>query len=138
MFLLSIPGLHNAATWYMVGVIWLIQLVHYPMLEFLDRATFIRSHNFHTTGMGFVVMPAMLIELVLASSIFWKRGSVAAGVGFALLMVIWAMTFFVMVPLHNRLASEGFQPQVHRALVQWNWVRTVAWTARGIIASFFL
>ena len=64
--------LHNAATWYMTGVIWLIQLVHYPMFEYLDRTNFLRSHLFHTSAITFVVLPAMFLELAMAISLLSK------------------------------------------------------------------
>ena len=130
--------IHDAVTWYLVGVIWLVQLVQYPMFEFLDRATFVKSHAFHTSAIGFVVGPPMLVELVLAGAILWRSRSAAAICGFLLVVVLWGLTFFVMVPLHERLAKEGFSPGVHRALVLWNWPRTFAWTARGLIAAFWL
>ncbi len=132
--------LHDAATWYMVGIIWLIQLVQYPMFEFFDRATFTRSHLFHTSAMGLVVGPPMLVELAMAALILYRRGpgNSPALIGFLLVLTLWALTFFVMIPLHNRLGNEGFNPSVHRALVLWNWPRTVAWTARGLIAAFWL
>jgi hypothetical protein len=127
-----------AATWYMAGLIWLIQLVHYPMLQFLDRASFKSSHKFHSTRITFVVMPAMLLELVLSADILWKRGprNVPALLGFGLVLLIWLTTFFVLVPLHERLQTEGFQPAVHVALCRWNWVRTFAWSARGVLLAF--
>ena len=123
--------LHDAATWYMVGVIWLVQLVHYPMFEYLDRATFARSHAFHTSAIGLVVGPPMLVELVLAALILWRRGASnwPALCGFGLVLILWALTLFVMIPMHNRLALEGFNPEVHQVLVRWNWLRTFAWTA---------
>lgn len=136
---LELP-LHNAATCYMAGVIWLIQLVHYPMFHFLDRTNFQSSRAFHSTAIGFVVMPAMLLELALATTIIYRRGTGdwPAVAGFLLVLLLWGVTFFVMVPLHGRLASDGFQPAVIRALVQWNWLRTIAWTARALIAIFWL
>ena len=130
--------IHDAVTWYMVGVIWLVQLVQYPAFEFLNRATFKQSHALHTSTMGFVVGPAMLVELVLAAVILWRKPGAAAICGFLLVLALWGLTFFVMVPLHERLAQEGFSPAVHRALVLWNWPRTLAWTARGLIAAFWL
>ena len=90
--------LHAAATWYMVGVIWLIQLVHYPMFQFLDRARFKSSHTFHSTGITFVVMPAMLLELVLSAVIVWKPGPLNAPalIGFGLVVLIW-IVFIISV-----------------------------------------
>ena len=133
-------SVHNAATWYMAGIIWLIQLVHYPMFRFMDRATFQSSHAFHSTAIGFVVIPAMLLELGLATTIIYQRGAGdwPALAGFLLVLILWGLTFFVMVPLHGRLASGGFQPDVINALVQWNWLRTIAWTTRAIIAILWL
>ncbi len=131
--------IHAAATWFMVGLIWLIQLVHYPMFQFLDRASFKSSHTFHSTRITFVVMPAMLLELVLSAVIVWKRGplNLPALIGFGLVVLIWLTTFFVLVPLHERLQTEGFQPEVHLALLRWNWLRTLAWSARGAIVVFW-
>ena len=129
---------HDAVTWYMVGVIWLVQLVQYPMFEFLDRATFTRSHAFHSAATGLVVGPPMLVELALAAAILWRRVTAPALSGFGLVLFLWALTFFVLIPLHTRLGSEGFTPAVHQALVRWNWLRTFSWTARGLIAAFWL
>ena len=132
--------IHDAVTWYMVGVIWLVQLVQYPMFEYLDRATFTRSHAFHSSAIGWVVGPPMLAELLLAGAILWRRGlaDTPAVSGFLLVLTLWALTFFVIVPLHNQLGSDGFSPGVHQALVKWNWLRTLGWTARGLIAAFWL
>ena len=58
--------------------------------------------------------------------------------GFVLVVILWLLTFFVMVPLHVRLGTEGFQPQLVDALVRWNWLCTIAWTTRALIcASYF-
>jgi hypothetical protein len=83
-----------------------------------------------------VVAPPMLLELgtgvwlTLRPSPFFP-GS-AAWMGLALLAVVWASTFFLQVPEHGRL-EHGFDPAAHRRLVRVNWVRTVAWTLRGIL-----
>jgi hypothetical protein len=39
--------------------------------------------------------------------------------------------------MHNALAN-GFDAQAHARLVDTNWIRTLAWTARGIFALYFL
>jgi hypothetical protein len=50
--------------------------------------------------------------------------------------VVWTSTFFIQVPLHNQLAA-GFDAAVHNSLVNTNWIRTFAWTLRGILVLFF-
>lgn len=132
--------LHAAATFYMVGVIWLVQLVHYPMFALLDADRFRRSHAFHSKAISLVVIPAMLLELWLAVAILWHRGlqDWTAGTGFGFLAVIWLTTFQFIVPLHERLQRNGFDAGVHMTLCRWNWVRTAAWSARGLIAAWWI
>jgi hypothetical protein len=56
--------------------------------------------------------------------------------GLGLTLIIWASTFFVQVPLHDKLAG-GFDSDAHRLLVNTNWIRAVAWSLRGIIVFYF-
>ena len=54
-----------------------------------------------------------------------------------LLAVIWLSTALIQVPLHQRLGG-GFDAEVHSRLVTSNWIRTVAWTLRGLLAVHLL
>jgi hypothetical protein len=56
-----------------------------------------------------------------------------AWTGVALLAIIWAMTLLVHVPQHGRLAT-AFDSETITFLVRTNWVRTWAWTLRGLLA----
>jgi hypothetical protein len=51
--------------------------------------------------------------------------------------LVWLSTAFVQVPLHARL-SAGFDTRAHRRLVATNWVRTLSWTARGLLALWMV
>lgn len=119
----------------MAGVIWLVQLVQYPMFAAIDRAAFRRHHAFHVSAITRVVLPPMLLELALAIWFAWRRADAASLAGLALAALLWVLTLGVMVPLHARLQAEGFSLQLHAALLRWNWVRTAAWTARGVLAA---
>lgn len=124
----------DAATWVMVGLIWLVQLVHYPMFAAIERAEFRPWHAFHTERITWIVIGPMLVELVTSVMFVLDRRDANAGVGVGLVAVIWAVTFAVMIPLHDKLQAGGFDAEVHAALVNWNWIRTIAWTARGVMA----
>ena len=52
---------HCAITWSLVGVIWMVQLVHYPLMRHVTHA----YHAEHMDAMGFFVAPLMLLELAL-------------------------------------------------------------------------
>jgi hypothetical protein len=129
-------GLQLASTWTMVGVIWTVQLVHYPLMALADRDRYIEFQSEHQRRIGLLVVPVMLVELatalVLALAPWSPMPAIQAWIGLALLTAIWASTFFVQVPLHARLA-QSFDASAHRILVRTNWMRTVAWTARGLL-----
>ena len=40
--------LHVAATMFMVGLIWLVQIVHYPLFAHVGADTFLAYHQRHT------------------------------------------------------------------------------------------
>ncbi len=125
---------HAAATLTMVGLIWFVQVVHYPLFALATERRFTVFAEAHQRRTGWVVMPLMLVEagtalvLALAPPPGISRG--LAVVGVALLAVIWLSTAFLQVPCH-RLLSAGRDEAVIRRLVRSNWIRTVAWTARG-------
>ena len=129
-----------AATYYMVGIIWMVQLVHYPLMAQVGSENHIEYHARHVKMMGFVVGPVMVVEafstvLILGASTgfqFWL--SVA---GTALILVIWLATAFLSVPCHMKL-EKGFDSATHSFLVKTNWVRTISWTVRGVIMNWML
>ena len=131
---MAVEHIHTAVTWYLVGLIWLVQIVQYPMFAYLDRATFTQAHAFHSAAIGIVVGPPMLLELALAVWMVMHLRTPLAWGGLGLLGAIWAVTFFVIVPMHNQLGTTGFDAEVHGRMVAWNWVRTVAWSLRGVAA----
>ena len=127
-----LPVAHAAATLFMTGVIWFVQIVHYPLFGRVGAAEFPAYEREHARRTGRVVGPAMVVELLLALALT-TRGGALVWAGLALLGVIWASTAFVQVPLHRRL-ERGADVAAQRRLVRTNWIRTAAWTARDVIA----
>lgn len=125
-------SVHSASTWALVGLIWTIQCVHYPLFALVGPENFTSYHQRHSTQITWVVAPLMLMELGSAA---WLVLAGARDPWLLLslipLAVNWLSTWRLQIPLHDRLAG-GFEAQVHRRLVQSNWVRTVSWTMRGI------
>jgi len=132
---------HAASTWAMLGLIWFVQVVHYPLFARIDAAGFPAYEAAHASRTTLVVGPLMLIELLTA---VWLVATMPVGVsrpaawtGLALVAVIWLSTALLQVPQHNVLA-RGFEPAAHALLVHSNWVRTAAWTLRGGLALWLL
>ncbi len=128
--------LHAASTLAMTGLIWFVQVVHYPLFRYAslgDFREFAASHQRRTTV---VVLPLMSLEISTAVLLVTRPlpGSFgSATTGLLLLAVIWLSTALVQVPLHRRL-GRGFDGETARRLVGTNWLRTAAWSARSWIA----
>ena len=122
------------ATLAMVGLIWFVQVVHYPLFSEVGRDGFRRYEIDHQRLTTYVVAPLMLAELATAVMLLWWRPSAISApwvwLGLILLGSIWLMTYLVQVPQHAALALS-YDADVQRRLVLGNWFRTFAWTARG-------
>jgi hypothetical protein len=132
---------HAAATIFMTGLIWFVQVVHYPLFAAVGRDHFPAYEGAHTQLVSLVVIPAMLTELLTAVLLVIAGGqSVRLGEslgGLVLLAVVWGSTFFLQVPRHTELAG-GFDEAAHRALVTTNWVRTIGWSLRGLLSLLMI
>ena len=127
---------HLAATLVMVGVIWFVQIVHYPLFSRVGSSGFAFYSDAHSRLTTYVVGPPMLIEAATALLLVFRRPEdiplAAALVGLALVGVVWLSTALLQVPRHSTLGS-GFDHAAWSSLVLTNWVRTVTWSARGLL-----
>ena len=131
--------LQLASTLAMVGLIWFVQVVHYPLFSKVGPSDFPGYEQSHQQRTTVVVAPLMLTEAFSAAALIWLRPagvSLSVSIGGLLLVgLLWASTFFWQVPAHERL-SRDFDAKVHRRLVASNWFRTVAWTVRGVLVCW--
>jgi hypothetical protein len=125
---------HVGATLMMAGLIWLIQLVHYPLMRMVGPQTFAAYHASHSQLITLIVGPLMLVELGGALALCSQRPALIpawmAWAGLGCVGVAWLTTAFASVPAHS-LLSAGFDPAAHNTLVLTNWLRTLAWSAHG-------
>jgi hypothetical protein len=124
---------HLVSTLLMTGVIWVVQLVHYPLFAAIDAAGFPSYEQSHRRRITLLVAPLMIAEAVTAALLAVQATGALTLTGAALVVVIWASTAFVQVPVHERL-SKAFDEADIRRLVAGNWVRTLAWSVRSLIA----
>ena len=120
----------------MVGFIWTVQLLTYPMMKVVPADGFVAYELTHRNRVTTLLAVLAPIELVATAGVVVFVADVPAwlSIGAAILLfVIWLSTLLFFAPLHMRL-SAAFDPMVHRRLVRTNWLRTAAWTARGVAA----
>ena len=130
--------LQIASTLALTGLIWFVQIVHYPLFAEVGDRAFVRYELLHAQRTGWVVFIPMLLELgsslaALVPALRAPALSRVQAITLAILVtVIWLSTALVQVPLHNAL-SRAPTPALMHQLVLSNWVRTLAWTARSAI-----
>ena len=131
----SIAWGHMLSTWALVGLIWTIQLVHYPLFARVGDAAFPIYAHAHGLRITPLVAPLMVIEALSGLACWWLLPELSALTtpGVVLLVVIWSSTALLQVPCHRQLA-DGYDAAVVKRLVRSNWVRTLAWSVRGVIA----
>ena len=128
---------HFAVTWMLVGLIWVIQILVYPQFIRVRESEFKDFHFAHCFRIGLIVAPLILIETATAIWLIYKGSSTLFIASACLLPVIGLSTAIWQAPMHTRL-MQGFDAPVIRRLILTNWVRTLAWTARGVLVSFTL
>ena len=128
---------HIFACFAMMGVIWLVQLVQYPMFAYLAQERFAHAHAMHSQNITFIVFPLMGLELLTALYLVFAIAPPGGSIGMVLNLVsvlaLWKITALVFVPLHNRLAVGGYDIGVIERLVRLNWWRTAIWSARTMV-----
>lgn len=130
------------ASCWMCGLIWFVQIVHYPMFAQVTgdpSRDYAAEHQRRTT---LVVGPPMLVEMAAAVLIvLFTPAHVPvwlAWTGVGLVAGLWVSTAAIQIPLHARLARDGHSESVIRPLVRTNWARTVMWSARALVSLWML
>ena len=137
----ALHSAHLLSTTAMVGLIWFVQVVHYPLFAAVGEQNFVAFENQHTQRTSWVVGPFMAVEGVTALAIFATPGEGLSRalplLGLVLLAIVHASTVALQVPAHRQLSTAA-DPVIMRRLVATNWVRTVGWSLRSILAMAML
>ncbi len=116
----------------MVGLIWVIQLVHYPSFHFINEGRFSKFESFHAKRISLIVVPVMVIELISAFLLLvtnTRALSQILYINMGIVLCLWLYTFFVSARIHQSL-SYGYKKDQVILLVKSNWLRTILWTLK--------
>ena len=120
----------------LIGLIWFIQILAYPQYLRVGEAEFRRYHLAHCWRVGFLTTPLIAIEAATATGLLYqghREWPFLISVG--LIIAIWLSTAVYQAPLHLKLMA-GPNVEIVRQLMRTNWLRTVAWTARGALVGY--
>ena len=121
---------------FLTGLIWMIQLVHYPSFHYINEDNFAKFAKFHASRISVIVIPAMMVDLI--SAFLLLNGEKILLANFIMTLLIWLSTAVFSVPCHKRL-QENKDPKIIVRLVKSNWPRTIMWSIRsGLLAWYVL
>lgn len=119
---------------YLTGLIWTIQAVHYPAYHYIDLAKFASYQDYHTKWITPIVAPIMIIELLTAGLLALSAGKLYSlwTLNLVGVLLIWAVTFGLSVPAHTML-MQAYDYKAAQFLILTNWLRTALWSVRAIV-----
>jgi hypothetical protein len=136
--------IHAAATMFMVGLIWTIHYVHYPLFAHVGESTYASFQAEHVERIGKLLFVPWLTEgitslgvLALAFLGGRKALRVPAVTNGAAMAVVLVISGFWSAPTHAKLA-DGFDKSLHDQLMTVNFIRTFAWTVCGVCAVWIV
>ena len=118
----------------MISVSLITHFVTYPSFKLIKSSLFSEFHKSYTNKMLFVVAPVMILELI--SSLFLVIFDVSDNnteIGLLIsLLLVWFLTFFVIVPIHNKL-TVNYNKDLNQKLIKYNGLRTIFWIIKLIL-----
>ena len=124
MFLFFLQAI---VSWFLAGLIWMVQLVHYPSFRFYSSPTQ-TAHQFHQQRISLIVVPMMLIELTTAVALpirDWPAFQSLHLANLGLLAVIWLIYLFIYGAIALPVAYIVVR-YCYSTIARFNWIRTLA------------
>ena len=118
----------------MVGVSLITQFVTYPSFKLIKSITFSEFHKSYTKKMLFIVAPVMILELISSLLlVIFDISDNNTEIGLLItLILIWLLTFFNIVPIHNKL-TVNYNKDLNQKLIKFNGLRTILWILKLIL-----
>ena len=128
----------------MVGLIWTIHVVHYPLFAEVGEATYVAFQSAHVDRIGKLLFVPWLTEGATLLALLWltfiagrRELRTPVMIGAVAMAVVLVISGFWSAPAHGEL-MDGFDSAVHDRLMTANLIRTLAWSVRGVTAVWIL
>ena len=117
----------------MVGISLITHFVTYPSFKLIKSSIFSEFHKSYTNKMLLIVAPVMILELIssILLVIFDVSDNYTEISLLITLILIWFLTFFTIVPIHNKLAVN-YTKDLNQKLIKYNGFRTTLWIIKLI------
>ena len=118
-------------------LIWLVQLVIYPVFLYMPTSSFQRWHPIYTQRVTIIVLPIMLGQLMVYVLLLLNHHHWSIWANMVLVTIAWLITFFQAVPIHAYIEEETNHVSAARQLLKVNWNRTIAWSIVWLITMLY-
>ena len=116
---------------FMIGISLITQFITYPSFKSIDPEIFSNFHKIYTQKMLFIVGPIMTIEFLSVVVLLFINIDFHFLVQFIFVFLIWILTFFLIVPIHNEL-EKHYNKSLNNKLIKLNGYRTFLWFVKFI------
>ena len=133
--------LWTGLVFWVLGQIWLVQMVVYPLFAEVGEAEYIAYHRFYTSGIPLpVIIPGFASFLLPAALAYFgppvppwmSAANITTGVAGLLATVL------LEIPRHNRLEEGGKSGVTIAELIRFNWPRTASISAQSGVTFLML
>lgn len=130
-----------ALSFWVLGQIWLAQIVVYPLFAKVGAVDYVHYHRFYTQRIPLpVIIPgfaSFLLPIALALygptvPLWMSILNIATGI------VGLLVTVMLEIPRHNRLERNGKNDSTIAELIRYNWPRTVSISAQSVVSFLML
>ncbi len=128
--------LHGFGTFFMCGLCWFVQLIHYPLFKQINLND-LSNYEWQNLRTAIIAIPLMLLELVSGGILLWMSMNWIMVINMILFVLIGLSTAVFQAPYHLRLIHAP-NPLLIDRLIQTNWIRTWAWTLRSVLVMYLM
>ena len=115
-------------------LIWLVQMIIYPVLHQISEENFSVWHAIYCKRIAYFVLPLMIAQLFESATACFFIGGILIWAKFICILSAWIITFLISAPYHQKLSKGGKDTDVIIRLISTNWFRTMLWTFILIIS----
>jgi hypothetical protein len=133
--------LWSALSFWVLGQIWFVQIVVYPLFARVGPAEYIDYHHFYSRhiplpiilpGFASFLLPIALAFLGPDVPIWMTAANIATGI------VGLLVTVLLEIPRHGRLEKGGKNDTTISELIRYNWPRTASITLQAAVTVAML
>jgi len=142
---MEIPQLYllfwSLLSFWVLGQIWLVQIVVYPLFARVGTAEYIGYHRFYTSRIPLVVILPGFASFLLPIPLAFFGPEVPAWMtvaNVAMGIVGLLVTVLLEIPRHGRLEKGGKDDAVISELIRYNWPRTASITLQAGVTMAML